>query len=784
MPFALRTALRHLLRRPLDAGLNVLGLAVGLAVVGLVGLFLAGELGIDRALPDADRVVRLSTQMATPDGETMTAASGPAPLADAVRARPDVEALVRMLPTEVSSRRNGERQRATGYAADASFFDVLGFPLAAGDPATALAEPNSVVLTESAALRLTGTRDAVGRTIEGGEGAALTVTGVLADGVRSHLQFDVLRALGDFEGDWTSFNTYTFVKLGPDVDRTAFAASVRDLATQTFPGFAEAGMEPATVAEPLAGLYFSETEDFYQNVYGDGRLVGLLALVALAVLAVAAVNFVNLATARSAERAGEIGVRKAIGAERGSLIGQFLLEAVVLAAVAGVVALVLVALCLPLFNGLVGSDLALGALARPSVIGGAAALVVGVGVVAGLYPAFVLAGFRPAQALRGHATVGGPSRLRHALVVFQFAASTALLVATLVVGAQLGHLRAQDDGFERERVLRVDATDAGVYGDAARDLKAAVAALPGVEAASWTQAPPGLEGWMSQLVWRQGADTDDSQTMETVIVDGDYAEALGLRVVAGRDLDAGRPADAETGVLLNESGARVLGWTPEQAIGQVVQTAGRDAGEVVGVVADYRHHGAGTFVGPQVFFEQGARGSLLVRAAPDVPLGALAERVETVWAERTGEPFSSAPLDAVYDAQYTAEARLARAFALFAGLAVVVACLGLFGLAAYVVGARRKEVGVRKVLGATVGGLVARLSVDFATPVVVGLALAAGPTWWALSRWLDGFAERVALGPAPFVVAGLCALALALLTVSLHTVRAATVDPARALRSE
>ena len=783
MPFAVRTALRHLARRPLDAALNVLGLALGLAVVGLVALFLASELSVDRALPGADRVVRLSTRMETPDGETLTAASGPAPLAGAAAARPDVEATVRLVPDAFRTERAGAPVRVAGYAVDASFFDVLAFPLAAGDPATALAQPGSAVLTASAARRATGTADALGQTLDLGDGRTLTVTGILPDGVRSHLQFDVLLPLGDFAGDWTSFNTYTFVRLAPGADRDAFAASVRDLAVRTFPGYADAGMRPETIAEPLRGLYFSETEDFYQNVYGDARLVWLLGLVALAVLAVAAVNFVNLATARSAERAAEIGVRKAIGAERAGLVGQFLVEALVLAALAGLVALALVAAGLPAFNGIVGSTLMLGALPTPGTVLGAVALVAGVGVAAGLYPALVLAGFRPAEALRGRAGRGGAARLRRALVVFQFAASTALLAATLVVGAQLGHLRAQDDGFERERVLRVDASDAGLTGDRARAVKEAVAALPGVEAAAWTQAPPGLDGWIGQLVWRGDAAQTDSRSMETLIVDADYAEALGLQVVAGRDLDA-RASDAETGVLLNEAGARALGWTPQQAVGETVRTSGREAGEVVGVVADYRHHGAGAHVGPQILFEQGAGGSLLVRAAPGVALGALAGRVEGVWQSRVAAPFASAPLDAVYDAQYAAEERLARAFAVFAALAVVVACLGLFGLAAYVVGARRKEVGVRKVLGATVGSLVARLSLDFAAPVVVGLALAALPTWWALSRWLGGFAERVALGPAPFLAAGLGALALALLTVSLHTVRAATVDPARALRSE
>ena len=787
MPFVLRTALRHARRRPLDATLNVAGLAVGLALVALVGLYLADELSVDRFHPDADRVLRLSSQITDAQGEVMTVATGPEPLGRAVRGDvPGVEAVVRLQPAWFRVERGGEAVRATGYAADASFFDVFGFRLAQGDPATALRDPGSVVLTEGAAERMTGTTQALGRTLAISDSVQYTVTGVVADGPRSHLQFDALLPLGAWEGaEWRSFNTYAYARLAPGADPAAFAAAVRGLpADRAAEPYAEMGMTAETVAEPVASVYLGSTEDL-QNAYGDPRLVTLLGLVALVVLAVAAVNFVNLATARSAERAREIGVRKALGAGRGGLVRQFLTEAVALAAVAGVVALALVALGLPVFNGIVGSGLALASLASPGVVLAAVAVVVVVGLVAGAYPALALARFRPAQTLRGQAVTGGRGgRLRHVLVVFQFAVSTALLVATLVVVAQLDHLRGADDGFDRERVLDVNAADAGLWGDRATLFKEAIAALPGVEAAAWAQAPPGLTGWDGQLVFPEGGTEEDVQTMETVIVDEDYAEALGLAVVAGRDLDA-RASDAETGLLLNESAALALGWTAREAVGKGVTTSMRESGEVVGVVGDYRHHGAGVAVGPQVFFSQGPGGRLLVRAAPGVSVSALRERVASVWAERLpGYPLDAAPLDAVYDAQYANEERLARAFGVFAALAVVVACLGLFGLAAHAVQSRTKEVGVRKVLGATVGGLVARLSRDFAVPVVVGLAAAAPLTWWGLRQWLDGFAERVALTPLPFVVAGLAALAVALLTVSVHTVRAATADPARALRSE
>ena len=784
MPFALRTALRHARRRPLDATLNVAGLAVGLALVALVGLYLADELSVDRFHPDPDHVVRLSSEITDAQGNVLTVPTAPEPLGATVRGEvPGVEAVAQLLPTEFPVERGGEVLRVGGYWTDGSFFDVFGFRLVQGDPATALSEPGTVVLTERAARRLTGTARPLGQAVTVTDSVQLVVTGVIADGPRSHLQFDALRPLAELGwggAEWGSFGTYAYARLAPASDPAAFAATVRTLAgDRAGDAYAGMGVTVETIAEPIASVYLSPTEDGL-NAYGDPRLVTLLGLVAVVVLAVAAVNFVNLATARSAERAREIGVRKALGAGRGGLVRQFLTEAVALAAVAGVVALALVALGLPVFNGVVGSGLTLASLASPAVVLAAVAVVVAVGLVAGAYPALALARFRPAQTLRGQAVAGGRGgRLRQGLVVFQFAVSTALLVATLVVSAQLAHLRGADDGFDRERVLDVNAADAGLWGDRAALFKEAVARLPGVEAAAWAQAPPGLTGWDGQLVVPEGGTEEDVQTMETVIVDPDYAEALGLAVVAGRDLDD-RASDAETGLLLNEAAARALGWTPEGAVGKGVQTSMRESGEVVGVVGDYRHHGAGVAVGPQVFFSQGPGGRLLVRAAPGVSVAALRDRVAAVWAER----LPGYALDAVYDAQYAAEERLARAFGVFAALAVVVACLGLFGLAAHAVQSRTKEVGVRKVLGATVGGLVARLSRDFAVPVVVGLAVAAPLTWWALGRWLSGFAERVALTPLPFVVAGLVALAVALLTVSVHTVRAATADPVRALRSE
>ena len=792
MPLAFRTALRALRRRPSDALLNGLGLALGLACCALIALHVAAERGADRQHAGADRVVRIGTDIVDASGDVQRLPTVAPPALAALEGDPAVEAVAPVFPGQLRVERPGGNQVASTLFVGPDFLDVLdGYTLVAGDPAAALREPGGLVLTESAALRLTGQARPIGEVVETSGGTPHTVTGVLADLGRSHLAFDALVAaptLGGIDyGAWYSVNMTLYARLRPGTDRTAFADRVQGVFDAGMGGGQDmGGMRMEAIAEPLTSIYLAEDGRVQMPIHRAGQpaLLRTLSLVGLFVLLVAGVNFVNLATARSAERAREVGVRKAVGAGRDGLVAQFLLEAVALAALAGLVALVLVAAALPTYNALTEAGLSFGDLFAPGPLFAGLAVVLGVGGAAGLYPAFALSAFRPAETLRGQRASGREgAALRRGLVVFQFGVSTALLVSTLVVGSQLRYLRAQDPGFDREHVVLVSTRNVG--GDREASLKAAFERVRGVEAVSLTWAPPTETGWESQYVSAVGAPETEQETMETVLVDGDYAETLGLALAAGRDLDSDLGTDAETAVLLNEAGARALGWTPEQAVGKQINTSGRYPGDVVGVVADYAHHGLTEAARPQVFFElagqsQVAAVRLAAGAGPDA-----VDALGAVWSERVaGYPFEVTYLDAAVDAQYRGEERLARAFGLFAALAVVVAGLGLFGLAAYAVQRRTKEVGVRKVLGATVAQLVGRLTADFARPVLVGIAVAAPLAWWALARWLDGFATRVALTPLPFLLAGLAALTVAVLTVGLHTVRAASADPTRSLRSD
>ena len=789
MPFALRTALRALRRRPSDALINGLGLALGLACCALIALHVAVERGADRQHADGERVVRIGTEIVDAAGEAQRIPSVPRALYPALADDAAVEALAPAIPGEVRVERPGGNEVAEALFVGDTFLDVLnGYALVAGDPATALAAPASLVLTESAALRLTGEARPLGQTVDA-NGRAYTVTGVVAEGGRSHLAFDALVSISTLAGldyaIWQQFDLTLYARLLPGTDRAAWTERLQGLLDGGLgEGLAAQGMRVAPAVQPLREIYLAEDDVLTMPMHrvGQPELLRTLSWVGVFILLVAGVNFVNLATARSAERAREVGVRKAVGAHRNGLVAQFLAEAVLLALASGVAALAIVAIALPTYNALTDAGLAFRQLAAPAPLGVGLAVVGLVGLVAGLYPAFALSGFRPAETLRGSFASGREgAALRRGLVVFQFGVSTALLVATLVVGAQLRHLRAQDPGFDRDRVLLVSTENA--RDEERESVRAAFERVPGVEAVARTWAPPTETGWEAQNVTALGA-SGATQSMETVIVDGDYAEALGLQLAAGRDLDLDLAVDAETSVLLNASAARALGWTPDEAVGKQVETMGRQPGTVVGVLADYAHHGLAEPPRPQIFFDNGQGRQLAVRLAAGSGAATL-DALEAAWSTRVaGYPFDAVALDAAVEAQYRAEERLARAFALFALLAVVVAGLGLFGLAAYAVQRRTKEVGVRKVLGATVGQLVARLTTDFARPVLLGVALAAPLAWWALARWLDGFATRVSLTPLPFVLAGLAALAVAVLTVSLHTVRAASADPTRSLRAD
>ncbi|NNF59007.1 MAG: FtsX-like permease family protein [Rhodothermaceae bacterium] len=791
----LTIALRQLRRQPAFAGLNVAGLAVGLACCLLIALWVQDERSYDRFHTQSDRIYRLNKVHTLPTGGTELHALSSGPMAPQLVADyPEIEAAVRILPWwgDLLFQRDETTLPVSSVTfADRNLFEVFDFALLRGDPATALDAPLSLVLTESVAETFFGEADPIGQALTGFGELTYTVTGVVEDApANSHLQYgsfvswsSVVPGNDGLEFGWLERwlpqSLFTYVLLRPSADPAALDAKLPDFMAEHF---AERADQYRLYLQPLGDVYLGSSDILNQRsmVQGNRAYVYVLSVVALLILLIACVNFMNLATARAGRRAVEVGVRKSVGARRPQLIGQFLSEAFLLVGLGLGLALVLIETVRPAFNGLVGKALPVFAWADPQVLIALAGLGLLVGLAAGTYPAFVLSAFRPARVLKGSETVGG-RRFRQVLVTAQFAASIALLAGTLLVYSQMQFVLSENPGYDRDQlvVLPIGQTDIGEQAEAFRT---EVLRHPGVTNATTTSDVPGQNFSTYGIVPEERSEDEGLTAAILQLSDTDLVDTYGLTLAAGRFFDPARPADSSA-VVINEAMMRSLGWT--EAVGKRFDVPGDvEEGTVVGVVADFQLASMHQEVVPLLMILQDTPGSLTVRLAGDDVPSTLAH-LEATWAQfEPRYPFEYQFLDEAFARLYQSDRRLMQALGVFAALAVLVACLGLLGLAAYTAERRTKEIGVRKVLGAGVASIIGLLSVDFLRLVGIGFVVAAPLAWLAAERWLDGFAYRIDIGFVPFLVAGALVLALALVTVSTQALRAATTDPVKALRYE
>ena len=793
----LRIALRSLRRDRAYALINGVGLAVALACCLLVGLFVRAERAVDDFHPHPDRL-RAVWMNAHWNISAEPTLSTPVPLTAALEAHTAVERAAVLSGSAVRGVRVPDRDGVfdlRAAAASEGYLDLFAFPLLRGDRERVLREPG-LVLTEQAALRLFGDADPVGRTLtleRWRDTLEVAVTGILGEppgrtevdyGAEAFLSF---ASLPDEEraGSWNWTGPQTYLRLAPGRTDADLAPVFAHIAAEHYPD-AETPPEFGTV--PVHDLHLS-TLSPADGFRGDAGFLKLFVAVALFVLLLGVINYVNLATARAARRAREVGVRKTVGAGRGQLAVQFLGEAVLLAGAAGAVALGLAAALRPGFNALFGADLGPVEFDAPFVLA-ALALALGTGFVAGLYPAFVLSRLRPISALRGTVLDGKPTkgRLRQALVVAQLVVAVGLLASTGVVLRQLAFAQNEDPGYEQDGLVVVDIGEARLQPRWEAAL-AAVRALPEVEAAAATEMyPTSARAFTAGPINGEGEGPDI--VFRSVRGEPDYLRVLGARLLAGRLFDE-RPSDRTEAVVLNAAAVREMGWaTPAEAVGETFLFNNADR-TIIGVIEDQQMDSAREPIGPMMVevaqpWDGGALTyeTLLVRLRP----GQLAGGVERVRAALRDLGAEAEPevtfMDEAVAGLYEAERRLGGVLAAFAGVAVLIACLGLFGLAAYTAERRTKEIGIRKTLGASVQQIVALLVREVVVLVALAALLAVPAAAFAMSRWLDGFAYALPLGPWPFVAAGALALAVALLAVSVHALRAATSDPVRSLRYE
>lgn len=783
----LKVAVRAFRKQPVYSLINVVGLAIGLACCLLIFLFVQDELTFDRFHANADRIYRLEPiQEVNHARSSFTdAPTGPA----LVEAYPKVEAATRTFRVEALV--SFEDQQFFGEKVayvDSSFLSMFSFPLIQGTIQTALAVPNSIVLTASMAEKYFGEEDPMGQVVRIDNEADYTVTGVVEDVPHnSHYTFD---ALASFD---TLYPKYPWLKsFGSVAVRTylLLAPGVNHLELEPkFESFLEEHdtFSAALHLRPLTNIHLHSTV-WEIDPQGDIQSVYLFSAIALFILLLACINYMNLSTARSAKRMNEVGMRKVLGADRLQLIFQFLGESIIMAVGALGLALLFVLIALPVMNDYLGRTLTI----LPLVTGNGLLLIssfcLAVGMLAGTYPAIALARFNPIRVLKKTASIAqGKSRLRQALVISQFVVSIVLLTATFVVGAQLQYMQKENLGFDQERVINIFVRDANLLAHMdvlKQELKA------DAQVVNVTVSSTGVDEFTSSGPITREADEDFSEQELTgyIFADEDYIDTFGMEVVAGRNFERERTATSSHDIIVNEALVRKLGWTsPEEAIGQRVRSyMSKELGTIIGVVKDFHVRSLRSSV-PSVVLANARKQDdsiVSVRMGPG-DISAALSRFEAVWNRIIPDwPFDMVFLDESLQQRYVQDRQQGQLFSVFSVLAIFIACLGLFGLAAFMAQQRTKEIGVRKVVGATVPQIILLLSKEFTSLVGIAFVVAVPGAYLLMDRWLNEFAFRIDLSWYLFALAGVLALGVAWLTVSFQSIRAARSNPVEMLRYE
>jgi len=800
----LKVALRSLWKSKGFTAINIIGLAAGLGVCLLIVLYVADELSYDRFNVNADRIYRLDADIYF-NSTQFTSSISPKPLAlTLTKECPQVEQMVRINSSnDILIKKGGDWIRDHHLAfADSTFFKVFSIPMVTGDPATALNEPNSIVIDESAARRYFNSTDVVGKTLELENKTVCKVTGVMQDFPRqSHFHLSFIRPVRDsYQGDndqWLSNNWHSYILVRPGTDR-AYLQSRVDATVDKYLGKQLEQVLHTSIKDmnhqgahfiyhlmPLEDIHLQSNKAYELEPNGNKSYIYIFSFVAILILIIACVNFMNLSTARSANRAKEVGIRKVAGSTKGHLIIQFLTESVLLSFFSLLLALGIALLLLPMFNQLAGKELHAGSLFSFRFLSLLVLLVFLVGCLAGSYPAFYLSSFQPIQVLKGKIASGFKgSLLRSILVVGQFVISIGLIISTIVIYNQLNYIRSRETGFDRDQVLVIH--NAYLAGDPIKTFRKELTQLTGVADATLSGDLPTNGGGYDQEGWFRSSsmDTKGAVVLTNLFVDEHYVPTLGMRMVQGRNFSIDFPSDS-TGIILNESAVELLGW--KDPIDHIFYRPGDSmksvAYHVVGVVKDFNFSSMHDKVGPLVINMSDNRGNMAVRLRGGDIVGPVGQ-IEAKWKRMAnGVPFTYTFMDDDFNKLYQSEKQTGQLFISFAVFAIFIACLGLFGLVTYAAEQRMKEIGIRKVLGARVSGIVGLLSKDFALLVGIAALIAFPFAWWGMSKWLNSFAYRIGISWWIFVAAGAVALLIALLTVSLQTIRAALANPVKSLLS-
>lgn len=791
-------AIRNITKDKTSSAINILGLTIGITCSLFLIMYIMHELSYDRYHKNAANIYRVVSQIKEPDNE-FTWSVAQIPLAEELRDNyPEVKNAVRFFGIGESLYKNGDKQftEEEFYLADSTVFDMFSYEFMQGDINTALDKPFSIVLTEKVAIKYFGdAASALNQTLQNQQNQDYKVTGVIRDvPLNSHFRFDALisrNSMPDYQGSWGNFGVYTYIQLPENYDLAKLYASLSKIIKEKVnPIFEQYHISMKYEIQPITRIHLHSKIQDEAEEGGDISFIYIFGSVAVFMLLIASINYMNLSTARSANRSKEVGIRKVMGSDRSQLVLQFLTETVVIALVSLLLSVALIWLLLPAFNSLANKELEFSYILSPQILFSLIGILLFTGVVGGSYPAFYLSGFNPVQVLKGKlSSKGGSAFFRKVLVVKQFAISVFMLICTLIVYDQLQFLRSKDLGFEKEHLVRITLNNRELA-EKASVLVEKLKQNPRIVSVGRANSAPGQGVGKLLMKVEDNAGQLVDRGIDLFGADYDFVKTMGMTIVAGRDFSRDVISDTTYAVLVNEAMVRRMAWT--DPIGKkFVFIDGDDAQpdvekRVVGVLKDYHQNSLYDVIEPLMIVLDKRLGMIFLRTGEGDVRESLAS-VETAWKEvYPNNPFEYNFLDQDFNSQYKADEKRSQIFTLFSGLTIVIACLGLFGLAAFTTEQRTKEIGIRKVVGAHVPGLVYLISKEFFLLVAIGLVIAFPLAWYFTGSWLETFAYRIELQEEwpTFILSSLIAMTITFITVGYHVFRAATANPVRSLRDE
>ncbi len=790
----LKIALRHLHKNKLYAFVNIIGLAIGICSCLLIGIYIAHELSYDKFHQNHDRITRVTWEYNFGDAVTHTSSTGTKAGPEFKRQFPEVQQYVRTLkfPRVIAYEDKLFDEKNFLYA-DSTFFSVFSFPLIHGDPANVLASPDQLVITESAARKYFGSDNPIGKVVKVAGTKNFVVTGIAKD-VPSNTQvkFDFVGTFSSLNAakteKWNEANYVTYLML--DDARSILPLQSKIDAYAKKIGRDEMKLEENQYMrfhlEKLAEVRLHSKQDGFEP-NSSITYIYILAAVAILIMLIACVNYTNLSTAQSASRSGEIGIRKVMGAEKGQVFRQFISESLLVTFIAVFISLVFAALLLPYFNQIAGKSFTPEIFFHPVSLTGLFVLAVTVAFSAGSYPALVLSNSKVIQVLKSGFNFTGSSSLRKSLIVFQFVISIFLIISTIIILQQMAFIKNKDLGYDKEQilVLPVDRLVLEKYDE----FKKEIASHSGVTSVAGAYEEPTHIGWSDGI---QVPGIEKPVSVNAFPADEHIVKTLGLKIIAGSDFNSTDVAQFDTSdggskmrysFMLNESAAQAIGWKPQEAIGKTIVK--NVEGVVKAVVADFHFRSFHEQINPLViFYDKRLVSTMFVKIQPQQTSSIIAS-IDNIWKKRFAHrPFEYHFLDEDYNALYKSEERTAGVFTTFSSLAIMLACLGLFALTAFTMVKRTKEIGIRKIMGATISDILLLISKDFMKLIVVALIIAAPLAFYAGTNWLQNFNYRIELQWWIFLAAGVVTMIIAFLTISAQAIRAALANPVSNLRSE